>query len=202
MEGSSSGWRWPGRLALTSPTLPVPLGQPFRSELRDTWVITAPAEEQRVPWTFVSPRGEHHVVEARYAGDYRWEVKFQPTELGRWLYFYETSVMDEPGFEYPYRSAEGFFDVVAGGRETVHSALRSLLARIHEAAPASQSEAVAEFGVPFWRLERSALRLETPESFRAEEGRETFGLLTEVRAALAGRRVRDRRRMKPLERDF
>ena len=88
---------------------------------------TAPPEEQRVPWTFVSPRGGHYVVEARYAGDYRWEVEFQPTELGRWLYFYETSFIDEPGFANPYRSAEGFFDVVAGDRETARRGLRALV---------------------------------------------------------------------------
>ena len=192
----------PVRLRLVAARDPVPLGQPFRSEFRNTWVTTAPPEEQRVPWTFVSPRGEHHVVEARYAGDYRWEVEFQPTELGRWLYFYETSFIDEPGFENPYRSAEGFFDVVAGNRETVQSGLRSLLARIREAAPASKREVIAEFGVPFWRLERAALRLETPESFRADEGRKTFNLVTEVRKLIAGRKVRDRYRMKPMERPF
>ena len=186
----------PVRMRLVAAHDPVPLGRPFRSELRDTWVTTAPPETQRVPWTFVSPRGEHHVVEAGYAGDYRWEVEFQPTELGRWLYFYEAN------FDQPFRSAEGFFDVVAGDRETVRAALRSLLARIQEAAPASKSEAVAEFGVPFWRLERAALRLETPESFRSEEGRETFALLTDIRQALTGRRVRDRRPMKPMKREF
>ena len=211
-EGEQGAWRdaahpvmvkgAPVRVRLVAAQDPVPLGQPFRSAFRNTWVTTAPPEQQRVPWTFVSPRGEHHVVEARYAGDYRWEVEFQPTELGRWRYFYETSFMDEPGFEYPHRGAEGFFDVVAGDRETVQRGLRSLLARIHAAAPASQPEAVAEFGVPFWRLERAALRLETPESFRSEAGRETYALLTEVRSALAGRKIRDRYRPKPMKREF
>jgi hypothetical protein len=192
----------PVRIRLVAARDPVPLGQTFRTEFRNTWVRTAPPEEQRVPWTFVSPRGRQHVVEARYAGDYRWEVEFQPTELGRWLYFYETSFIDEPGFANPYRSAEGFFDVVAGDRETVRSGLRSLLARVRDAAPPSMTEAVAEFGVPFWRLERAALQLETPESFRAEEGRETFDLLTEVRQVIGGRRVRDRLRARPMKRAF
>jgi len=192
----------PVRIRLVAARDPVPLGQTFRTEFRNTWVRTAPPEEQRVPWTFVSPRGRQHVVEARYAGDYRWEVEFQPTELGRWLYFYETSFIDEPGFANPYRSAEGFFDVVAGDRETVRSGLRSLLARVRDAAPPSMMEAVAEFGVPFWRLERAALQLETPESFRAEEGRETFDLLTEVRQVIGGRRVRDRLRARPMKRAF
>jgi hypothetical protein len=193
----------PVRVRLVAARDPLPLGQPFQGEFRDTWLTTAPPEGQRVPWTFVSPRGEHHVVEARYAGDYRWEVEFQPTELGRWLYFYETSFTGTPGVAHPpRRSADGFFDVVAGDREIVRGALRSLLARIREAAPASKTEAVAEFGVPFWRLERASLQLETPESFRSEEGRETFGLLTEVRQALVGHGVPDRPRMRPLERDF
>jgi hypothetical protein len=211
-EGEDGPWRaaerpvevsgGPIRVRLVAAQDPVPLGQAFKSGFRNTWVTTAPPEQQRVPWTFVSPRGEHHPVEARYVGDYRWEVEFQPTELGRWRYFYETSFMDEPGFEVPHRGAEGFFDVVAGDRETVHRGLGSLLVRIREAAPASQSEAVAEFGVPFWRLERAALRLETPESFRSDEGRETYALLTEVRSALSGHKVRDRYRPKPMKRDF
>jgi hypothetical protein len=103
---------------------------------------------------------------------------------------------------HPYRSAEGFFDVVAGDRETARRGLRALLAHIRETGPLPKSEAIAEFGVPFWRLEPAALRLETPESFRSEEGRESFALLTEVRQALTGRRVRDRGRMKPMKRNF
>ena len=211
--GEDDGWRpathpvevsrSPIRVRLVAARDPLPLGQPFRGEFRDTWLTSAPPEEQRVPWTFVSPRGEHHVLEASYAGDYRWEMEFQPTELGRWLYFYETSFTGPPGHEHPpHRSADGFFDVVARDREIVHGALRSLLARVREAAPASKREAVAEFGVPFWRLERAALQLETPESFRSEEGRETFGLLTEIRSALTGRKERDRLEPRPLDRDF
>jgi hypothetical protein len=192
----------PVRVRLVAAHDPLALGQPFQSGFRDTWVTTGAPETQHVYWTFVSPRGEQHRVQARYAGDYRWEVEFQPTELGRWLYFYETTFTGEPGFVEPHRGAEGFFDVVAGDRETVHAGLRSLLAGIREAGPASNGEILWEFGVPFWRLERAALRLETPESFRSKEGRETFALLTEVRQALAGRRVPDRPRIKPLKRDY
>ncbi len=176
---------------------PVLLGQSFRSAFRDTWVRTAPPEEQRVPWTFVSPRGEVRVVESHYAGDYRWEVEFAPTELGRWRYFYETE------FERPQRSADGFFDVVAGDRAHVQQELRALLARIHDGSPGSREEAVEAFGVPFWRLERAAMRLETPESFRAAPGRETFALISEVRAALSLReRVPDEPHIRPMKRDF
>lgn len=176
---------------------PVLLGQPFRSAIRDSWIRTAPPEEQRVPWTFVSPRGEVRVVESRYAGDYRWEVEFEPGELGRWRYFYETD------FERPQRSADGFFDVVAGDRAHVQQELRALLARIRAASPASREEAVATFGVPFWRLERAAMRLETPESFRAAPGRETFALISEVRAALSLReQVPDEPRIRPMKRAF
>ncbi len=193
----------PVRVRLVAARDPLPLGQPFRGEFRDTWLTSAPPEEQIVPWTFISPRGEHHVLEAHYVGDYRWEVEFQPTELGRWRYFYETSFTGPPGREHPpHRSGDGFFDVVAGDRETVHNGLRSLLARVREAALPSRKEAVAEFGVPFWRLERAALQLETPESFRSEEGGTTFDLLTEVRKALTGRKVPDRPRPRPLNRDF
>jgi hypothetical protein len=192
----------PIRLRLVAARDPLPLGRPFRSEFRDTWVITGPPESQTVPWTFVSPRGEHHVVKARYTGDYRWEVEFQPTELGRWRYFYETTFSGEPGRLKPQRSAEGLFDVMARDRETVREGLHSLLNRIHEAPPESKLEAIAEYGAPFWRLERAALQLETPESFRSRRGRETFALLTEVRQALTGKSVPDQPRMKPLKRDF
>ena len=67
----------------------------------------------------------------------------------------------------------------------------------------SREEAVEAFGVPFWRLERAAMRLETPESFRAAPGRGTFALISQVRAALSLReQVPDEPRIRPMKRDY
>jgi len=183
-------------LRLLAARNPVVLGESFRSQIRDTWIATAPPEEQRVEWVFRSPSGESHRREARYAGDYRFEIAFEPDELGRWRYRYECD------FDEPYRSPIGEFDVVAGDRENVSGQLRRLLERIRAANPNSEQEAVARFGRDFWRLERAALQRETPESFRSESGRELFALLTEVREALAQREVPEHPKPKAMQRDW
>jgi hypothetical protein len=183
-------------LRLLAARNPVVLGESFRSQIRDSWILTAPPEEQRVVWVFRSPSGESHLREARYAKDYRFEIAFEPDELGRWRYRYECD------FAEPYRSPTGEFDVVAGDRENVRRQLRRLLERIRAANPRSEQEAVARFGRAFWRMERAALQRETPESFRSESGRELFALLTEVREALAQREVPERPEPKAMERDW
>ncbi len=183
-------------LRLLAARSPLLLGESFRSQIRDTWIVTGPPEEQHVAWVFLSPSGESHLREARYAEDYRFEIAFEPEELGRWRYFYECDFVE------PYRSPVGEFDVVAGDRENVRRQLGALLDRIRAANASSEDEAVARFGRAFWRLERAALQRETPESFRAESGREVFALLTEVREALAQRDVPEHPKPKAMERDW
>ena len=168
---------------------PVQLGDVFETGFRDTWVTTSPPEEEEVWWTFVSPDGERHRVRADYAGDFRWQVRFEPAALGRWRYFYECEL------DRAYRSPTGAFDVLPGDRANVRRELEALRERIRAAAPADEAEAVAAFGPAFWRLQRAALRHETPASFRAD-GRETFQLLTEIREALSRDEVPDRPKLK------
>jgi hypothetical protein len=179
---------------------PVTVGTPFQSDLRDTWVRSAPPEKQKVEYTFVAPSGVRHHVDARYAGDYRWQVEFTPTEIGRWRYYFRHQ------FEDPYKSSEGFFDAMPGDRADVERQLRELLAEVRAAWPkvekGQQTEVVHQFGERFWRLERAAMQLETPESFRSEVGRTTFALITEVRQAMSGRRVPDEPDLEGMDREW
>jgi hypothetical protein len=111
---------------LTAACDPVPLGGAFESTFRNTWVRTAPPERQHVPFVFRGPDGSEREVPARYAGDYRWTVHFEPDEPGRWTYAWgETFTTD------PYRSATGTFDVLVDPAN-----LDALLARLAEDAHA------------------------------------------------------------------
>jgi hypothetical protein len=179
---------------------PVTVGTPFQSELRDTWVRSAPPDKQKVEYTFVAPSGVRHHVDARYVGDYRWQVEFTPGEVGRWRYYFRHQ------FEDPYKSSEGFFDAMPGDREDVERQLRELLADVRAAWPkvekGQQTEVVHQFGERFWRLERAAMQLETPESFRSEDGRGTFALITEIRQAMSGRRVPDEPELEGMDREW
>ncbi|MDX1649200.1 MAG: DUF5060 domain-containing protein [Myxococcota bacterium] len=190
-------WDWMEARVLAA-RRPLPLGEAFTTRLRNTWVRSAPPETQRVPFTFVSPQGARTTVPADYEGDWTWTVRFRPDELGRWRYAYETSFLKRPE-----RSAVGSFDVVALDREDVRRGLERLLARARAAAEDGEpAGGMSELARQFWKLERAALRLETPEHWRSEEGRALYALLTEVRASLSGRRVPDEARKRPMERTF
>jgi hypothetical protein len=133
----------------------VPRGAPFEATVRDTWVRSAPPEEQEVTWTFVSPTGEVHRTPAAYEGDSRWSVRFEPDELGRWRGFFEHRLAT------PYRSSDAVFDVVPGDCANVARQLRELPERIRTRYPdiAEQGHGKAPlfyFGPEFWHLERAA----------------------------------------------
>ncbi|MBU2689438.1 MAG: DUF5060 domain-containing protein [Candidatus Eisenbacteria bacterium] len=167
----------PEVLRLTAAVDPVPLGTGFRSELRDTWILTAPPEEQEVLWTFVSPQGEKHRIKAEYQGDHCWMVEFLPDELGPWSYHWTQQFA-----EVPYLSEEGRFDVIAGDSAGIRAALERLA---HEIAGLElESDAVKrdEYMIRFMRLERAALQMETAGSFRGESGRSLLEILNSVRA--------------------
>jgi len=189
-------WSW-AQLRLTAARSPVELGSPFVSEIRDTWVRTAPPEEQVVEWRFTSPKGEETRVLADYAGDYRWTIEWTPTELGRWRYAWTERFVKRP-----YQSAEGVFDVVALDRENIRRQLAALAERIRREDPDASDKNPSSLAPTFWKLERAALALETPESFASPAGRELFALLTGVREALAQRKVPDEAPLQPMERDF
>jgi hypothetical protein len=189
-------WDWV-ELRVRAARNPVVLGEAFETRLRDTWVRTAPPEEQDVRFTFVSPRGTTHEASAHYTGDYTWEIRFEPDEIGRWRYAFEESFL-----RHPYRSAEGVFDVVGGDHESLRRALEALLERIRAVETEPSDAGIAELAPAFWKLERAVFQAETPESMATEEGRVLFDLMTAIRHALSGRNVPDEARLKPMDREF
>jgi hypothetical protein len=175
---------------------PLVLGQAFESGLRDTWMLTAPPEEQRVPFVFTSPQGERHEVLARYEGDFAWSVSFLPTELGRWRYAWKQDFL-----KHTFRSPKGVFDVVTGDRQNLERQLRALLERARaEGLPRDRE--YTELAPAFWKLERAIFQLETPESLASEEGRVLRELVVEIREALSGREVPAEVRATPYEREY
>ena len=162
---------------------PLILGGAFESELRDTWVQTGPSEEQIVPWHFESPSGHQQVVNAVYQGNHRWTVRFVPRELGRWHYWWTQNFTDDP-----YKSTVGIFDVLGGDIEKIRQQLLALRDEV-ELSNLSKDDRQNEFGIEFTRLERAALQLQTPESFRSASGQELRELLHEIRTVLSGENV-------------
>jgi hypothetical protein len=163
---------------------PLPWGDSFEQTVREMWVSDGKPEDHTLTWIFRSPSGAIHEVAADYAGDHQWNVRFDPTELGRWSYVYEHDL----NLNHPYRSAEGAFDVVADERSRIHAHLRALARRIAAHDPEDQVDLVSIYGREFWAVERAAMQLETPESYRGPGGRETLDFLTSVRAAMSHRR--------------
>ncbi len=174
---------------------PVMLGEAFETGFRDTWVRTAPPEEQAVRFTFVAPSGKTHPIVADYEGDYTWKVAFVPDELGRHTYRFEHDFLKRT-----YYSADGQFDVVVGDLDHVERALRALLDRVGD-SEGSDAE-IREEAPLFWRLERALYQQATPEQMEGPVGERLYALLTEIRAALSGRAVPDEAVPKPMRRDF
>jgi hypothetical protein len=174
-------------LRLLAAVDPIRLGAPFYAELHDTWVRSGPPETQRVPWTFLSPTGATHEVLATYAGAHRWTVEFRPDELGAWRYAWSQRFTDTP-----YRSAEGRFDVIADDPATVERGLADLLERLRHELPSAEGRGAHDAGparttarmVQFARLERAAMQLQTPETYRSPGGIALRARLNEVRALL------------------
>ena len=177
-------------------TDPVELGSPFVDGVFDTWVVTAPPEAQTVAWTFVSPSGEIHEVDAAYDGDWHWTASITPWELGRWHYRW-SHAFTKRGWE----SSEGSFDVVALEPGTVARGLDALLERIEREAPESSDRDLSPLAEEFWRLERAALASHTPEAWAAPGGRAIFDRLTAVRVALSDRKVPDVAPLVPMDRE-
>jgi len=189
-------WDW-AQVRVLAATDPHELGRPFETTLRNTWVRTAPPETQALRFRFESPRGKRFEVPGDYQGDYTWAVTFTPDEIGRWRYGFEEDFLKDR-----YQSAEAWFDVVLLDRENARAQLRALADRLRADPPADDGAPFPDLGPSFWRLERAALRLETPESLASESGRELLGLLTEVRELLGGRPVPDTLKLSPMKRDF
>jgi hypothetical protein len=161
---------------------PVPLGGAFVAGFRDTWVRSAPPEDQIVRWTFRSPTGVQREVKAEYVGEYRWQVRFEPRELGRWYYEWQHTLADSGS---PLQMAPGTFDVVPGGRAELLREIARFSACIKQrdsvVVPASEQRLMVQFS----KLERAVLAQETPATFRDKSG-SALAALREVRVALGG----------------
>jgi hypothetical protein len=192
----AADWQWV-EIRLTAVSDPVVLGAEFAATLRDTWVRTAAPEEQQVPWTFVSPTGQAFVLPAEYHGHYQWGIRFQPHEVGRWHYFWTQNFLKQP-----YKSAKGVFDVVGGDQANVMQHLKMLQDTIRNSELTTPSERLRAFGRRFMTLERTAMSLQTPESFASEAGRDLHALLNEIRTLLGGKRVPDPLPLQAMERHW
>lgn len=175
---------------------PIALGTVFRTTLRDTWIRSAPPEEQTLRFRFLAPSGAAQERDAVYAGDYTFELELLPEELGRWRYHFEHA------FELPYESAEGVFDVLPLEREGVVAALQGLRAEAEAGPILVDRNNVPLLAPRFWRLERALMALETPESFASAQGRDRFALLTSLRELLGGRAVPNTPALKPMKREW
>jgi hypothetical protein len=171
-------WQW-CELRVTAATDPIPLGEVFAAEFRDTWVHTAAPQEQRVAWTFVAPSGIRHEILATYRGGFRWSVEFVPDEIGPWAYSWSQAFTEKP-----YMSETGWFDVLGGDLSNLTKQLGLLAEELRRNKPREESQELIESMVRFCRLERAALQQQTPETFASAEGVELRRLLNEVRALL------------------
>lgn len=167
-------------IKLTAVTNPVVLGQPFKVQLKDTWVVKKPPEQQEVVWDFLSPTHLEYQMKAEYQDNYLWEVHFNPPELGRWHYFWKFN------FDGYQRSSQGIFDVVGGHRSNIKKQLETLLKEIKNSKIKTSAGRMKYFEVPFTRLERAAFQLETPESITSESGYKLRKLIDELRFPLGG----------------
>ncbi len=191
-----AGWEWV-QLRVIAAREPVELGQPFETRLRDTWIRAGTPETRRVEFEWVTPQGVTESGLAEYQGDYTWSFRTVPTELGRYRYRFRQDFL-----KHPYEGAEGVFDVVLLDRENARRQLRALADRLRSSPPDGDGHPLPAEAPGFWRLERAALRLETPESLATESGRELFALLTEVRVLLGGREVPRELKLTPMKREF
>jgi hypothetical protein len=187
----TANWEWI-ELRLSAVTDPVSVAEEFVAQLRDTWVVTRPPEEQKVLWTFISPTAQDYKVEADYQGGYTWRVHFQPKELGRWHYYWTQHFTKQP-----YTSVLGTFDVVATDLETIKHQLQSLRERMRHPTLLDREHMrhptlldtlghQSTFETDFVKLERAALQLETPQSFTAKSHHDLYALLRDLRALLWG----------------
>ena len=180
-------WDWM-EVRVTAASDPVVLGEAFSADYRDTWILTAPPQEQEVWWTFVSPTGNANRVKAEYEGDYRWRVRFNPRELGRWMYYWEHELTDD-GF----RSVEQCFDVIGENRANTIRELEAFLAglRNSETWNLGGVRLTKLHGRQFNRLQRAALQFETQQTYQSERGRELRHLLQQIREELGDEALPD-----------
>jgi hypothetical protein len=158
---------------------PIVLGQPYSARFRDTWVVSAPAEDQRLEWDVTSPTGDARRIEAIYEGAFTWKLSFLPDEIGRW----------KARWRHRFGGAEELgpdevFDVIGPDLQVVLEGLHALRENA-EGAASSPDDLERALG-RLLHLERAGMRALAPETFRAAAGRELRTALDRTREALCG----------------
>ncbi len=176
--GALDDWEWM-ELRVLAARDPHVIGDVFQAAIKDPYVRTAAPEDQDVPWTFVSPTGVVHRVSALYQGEFRWKVSFMPDEIGRWRYRWANSFAVRP-----YGSLDGVFDVVGGDGQAVRRALAALTERARHGDLRRDKEQRHWFMTGLMRLEREAMRDQTPESYSSNAWDRYDHLLDELRGTI------------------
>jgi len=145
-------------LRVSAVTRPVPLGDAFVSEIRDTWVVSGAPEDNMIYWEFESPDGRRIHVTSDYAGDYTWRVSLNTDAIGRWQYKWWHSLSGSR-----LESEMQHFDVIAWKPRTVTNGLISLKEAILASGAVPKSYEILPFELSFMRLQRAAMVLRPDE---------------------------------------
>lgn len=177
----------------------LPLGTAFEAQLRDTWVVTGPPEDQSIQWRFTAPSGHRHEVTGTYRGDWTWQVSFTPDELGPWRYRWRHRLVPEGRTSPP-----GRFDVVAWRAREVLDGLEGFSGRSGRGGTRRTAPDRTRQRVAFARLQRAAMSLTSGAEGRRRPPAEVRLALRRAREALWGRPVPDPYPLKsqPMRRAF
>jgi len=165
---------------------PIVLGQPFTAEVRNSWVVSGAPADQVLRWVFISPTGEECVTFARYEGGFTWKVHFLPNAIGPWRYYWSHNFGRTR-----FVSSVGRLDVIGGDGTNVRAQLDVLAEEIRVARRRRSSEQLEKLRVRFAQLQRAAMQLQQPETFRSSEGDDLRRRLQDIRSLLWGRKVPD-----------
>ena len=162
---------------------PIELGEAFEAELEETWTTRGPPEEQEVLWSFVSPSGVEHEIPGEYQGGFRWKVGFVPDELGRWSFRWSHCLDSQQ------TGPRGCFDVTATRIEPILERLRAIPPAVGDGAASRDPMFVERQRFVFSRLQRGAISLLDPVSYRSHMSGELRVALRKARSALWGRQM-------------
>ncbi len=180
-------------LRISATVSPVPLGQSFAAEIRDTWVPQGAPENRSVVFEFHSPNGAQIAVNADYIGDFRWRASFEPDALGQWAYQWRHALA---GHDMVGELRQ--FDVVAWEHGHVIDGLKALEHAIVTSGAAPKSYAMLPHELSFMRLERAAMQLDDT-GMSKPESEDLFETLRRIRALLSGTTVPTTLTPKPIK---
>lgn len=156
---------------------PIVLGNNFKERIRDTWITSGSVESQKVDYFFISPSGKIIKVSANFVGDFEWQIKYQPYEIGRWRYFWQHEFTGDIT-----KSSIGVFDVIGGNKTNLLRQLKLLIKEMRESNLLTHYERMERFEVRFIRLQRAIMGSHSPESFYSMKAQPFKELLDEARS--------------------